>query len=306
MCSEEQSNKERALKHQYAEVNGIRLHYVSVGTGRLIIFLHGFPEFWYQWRNQLEEFGRDYHAVAPDMRGYNLSSKPAEVNQYEVKHLVEDVLALVYHLGYEKFFLVGHDWGGVVAWAFAISHPDLVEQLIVINAPHPRVFTRELRENPDQQKASRYILRFCSPEAEKILSSNKFAMLIDAVLTERLKNGYLTEKDLSAYLEAWSKPGALSGGLNYYRAAFMGPLNNGREQVAGNFAPYLSSHIINVPTLVIWGEKDEVLLTDNLKGLEGFVSDLTIKRIPEGSHWVIHEKPVLINAFIREFIEKKG
>ena len=123
------------MEHGYAYVNGVRLHYVAEGRGRLILFAHGFPEFWYEWRRQLAEFGRDHRAVAFDMRGYNLSSKPAEVAQYAVPHLVADLRALVEHLGYRRFVLVGHDWGGVVAWAFAIAHPDWLDRLVIVNAP---------------------------------------------------------------------------------------------------------------------------------------------------------------------------
>lgn len=155
------------MEHRFANVNGVRLHYVTHGAGKLILFLHGFPEFWYAWRHQLTEFGQDHQAVAVDMRGYNLSSRPAAINRYEMPELVEDIRALALHLGASKFALVGHDWGGVVAWAFAAAHPDLLESLIIINAPHPILFNRELRENPAQQKASQYIqfFRGHSPKA---------------------------------------------------------------------------------------------------------------------------------------------
>ena len=157
------------LKHEYADVNGVRLHYVTAGKGKLIMFVHGFPEFWYEWKNQLAEFGRDYQAVAPDMRGYNLSSKPAGVDQYQVKYMVEDLRALAEKLGHKKFILVAHDWGGAIAWAFAIAHPDYLEKLVIINAPHPGVFQRELRDNPKQQQASSYMLMFRGAQAEQTL-----------------------------------------------------------------------------------------------------------------------------------------
>src|SRR5262249_27054767 len=131
---------EPMIRHDFVEVNGVRLHYAAAGHGKLIMFLHGFPEFWYEWKNQLGEFGKDYLAVAPDMRGYNLSSKPADVEQYQVKYLIEDIRALADKLGQKKFILVAHDWGGAVAWAFAIAHPDYLEKLVIINAPHPGVF----------------------------------------------------------------------------------------------------------------------------------------------------------------------
>jgi epoxide hydrolase 4 len=309
VCAHGQYGKKEGagmLKHEYADVNGVRLHYATAGKGKLIMFVHGFPEFWYEWKNQLAEFGRDYQAVAPDMRGYNLSSKPADVEQYQVKYMVEDLRALAEKLGHKKFTLVAHDWGGAIAWAFAIAHPEYLEKLVIINAPHPGVFQRELRDNPDQQKASQYMLMFRSPQAEQILSANNYAALVQAVLGEGLKQGHFTEEDKKAYIEAWSQPGALTGGLNYYRAARVGPPAGG-SQAKGDMASgmTLPSLDVKVPTLVIWGEKDTALLTGNLEGLDKFVPKLTIKRIPEGTHWVIHEKPALINSYIREFIASK-
>lgn len=293
------------LKHEYADVNGVRLHYVTAGKGKLIMFVHGFPEFWYEWKNQLADFGAEYQAVAPDMRGYNLSSKPAEVDQYQVKYMVEDLRALAEKLGHKKFTLVAHDWGGAIAWAFAIAHPDYLEKLVIINAPHPGVFQRELRDNPAQQKASAYMLMFRAPQAEQTLSANNYAMLVQVVLGEGLKNGVFTEEDKKAYIEAWSQPGALTGGLNYYRAARVGPPSGEPEKNGEGFATGLPSLDVKVPTLVVWGEKDTALLTGNLEGLDKFVPNLTIKRIPDGTHWVIHEKPALVNGYIREFIKGK-
>jgi pimeloyl-ACP methyl ester carboxylesterase len=288
-------------KHEYAEVNGVRLHYVTAGKGPLIVFLHGFPEFWYEWKQQLPEFAKDHRAVAPDMRGYNLSGKPAGVDQYQMKDLVEDVRALVEHLGYKKFVLVGHDWGGAVAWSFAIAHPEYLEKLVIINCPHPAILARELAENPAQQKASQYMLLFRSPQAEQTLSANNYAGLVDGVLGDGLKTGVFTEADKQAYIQAWSQPGALTGGLNYYRAANLGPPAPGIPS-ASPIAD-ASSMVVKVPTLVIWGEKDTALLTGNLDGMDKFVPNLTVKRIPDGSHWVIHEKPELVNEYIRGFIQ---
>src|SRR2546427_4334609 len=208
------------MDHAYADVNGIRLHYVTVGRGPLVVFVHGFPEFWYAWRNQLREFGRDHQAVAPDMRGYNLSSKPADLAQYRVAHLVEDLRALAAHLGHERFALVGHDWGGVVAWAFAIAHPERLEKLVIVNAPHPAVFERELRENPAQQEASRYMLTFRSAQAEQILAADDYARML-AMFTR--VGAWFSDEDRAQYVAAWSQPGALTGGLEYYPAAGGGP-----------------------------------------------------------------------------------
>jgi len=291
------------FEHKYADVNNVRLHYVTVGKGKLIMFLHGFPEFWYEWKKQLAEFGRDYQAVAPDMRGYNLSSRPVEVEQYRMKYLVEDIRALAEHLGHKKFSLVAHDWGGGVAWPFAMRYPEYLEKLVIINAVHSAIFLRELRDNPAQQKASQYILMHRTPEAEDILAKNNYAVLVSNLLEDGLKLGYFREEDKKAYIEAWSRPGALTGGLNYYRATHLGSFTGESDDV---LSADPSLFTVRVPTLVIWGEKDRWLLTwlltGNLKGLDKYVPNLTVKRIPDGSHWVIHEKPALVNSCIRDFI----
>jgi pimeloyl-ACP methyl ester carboxylesterase len=288
------------FEHNYADVNNVRLHYVTVGQGKLTMFLHGFPESWYEWKNQLAEFGRDCQAVAPDMRGYNLSSKPAAVAEYRTRYLIEDIRALAEHLGHRKLILVAHDWGGGVAWPFAMRHPEYVEKLIIINAPHPVIFVRELRDNPAQQKASQYILMHRTPGAEDILARDNYMLLVNSVLKDGLEQGYFTEEDKKLYVEAWSQPGALTGGLNYYRAAHLGPFTGEGDDV---LSADPSSFEVRVPTLVIWGDKDRYLLTGNLEGLEKYVPNLTIKRIPDGSHWVIHEKPALVNSYIRDFVE---
>src|SRR5439155_4833158 len=300
------------FSHEYADVNGVRLHYARAGNGPLIVFLHGFPEFWYEWKNQLVEFSRDHTAVAPDMRGYNLSSKPADPSAYQVPQLVEDVRALTSELmkstGGSTFSLVAHDWGGVVAWVFAALHPDMLDKLVIVNAPHPTIFGKLLQKDPAQQKASGYMLMLRGPQAEETLSANSYAMLTSMVLGDGLKAGTVTEADKAAYVEAWSQPGALTGGLNYYRAAGVGPptaastasTETGSAPPAA--PPALPPLVVRVPTLVIWGEKDTALLTANLDGLDEVVTKLTIRRVPDGTHWVVREKPAEVNRLIREFL----
>ncbi len=291
------------FQNQYAEVNGIRLHYISVGKGKLIMFVHGFPEFWYEWEKQLIEFGQDYQAVAPDLRGYNLSSKPSDVEKYHVKYLIEDLRALAAHLGHEKFIMVGHDWGGGVAWSAAMRHPELLEKLVIINSPHPAVFARELLNNPDQQKASQYMLILRSAEAERVLSENNFARLSD-VLVQFGSKWEMSEERRLKYIDAWSQPGALTGSLNYYRASPLYPPTSteDKEQIKSILNLPKEMLAVRVPTLVIWGEQDRALLAGNLDGLEEYIEDLTLKRIPDGTHWVIHEQPELVNTLIRDFI----
>jgi pimeloyl-ACP methyl ester carboxylesterase len=293
------------FRSEVAQVNGINIHYVATGAGPLIIFLHGFPEFWFQWKRQLTDFGRDYLAVAPDMRGYNLSDKPEGVGQYELSHLMEDVGGLARHLGHEKFCLVGHDWGGVVAWSFAIACPERVEKLVVINAPHPGLFAMLLREDPAQQRASQYMMMLESEKAEDVLSASNFAVLDRLLLSRGLKNCIFTEQDRESYLDAWRQPGALTGALNYYRAARLSPFESGgTEEPFGFFASPLSELTVKVPVLVIWGEQDLALVPRNLEGLPELVPDLTIKCFPDATHWVTHEKPDAVNACIREFLSR--
>jgi pimeloyl-ACP methyl ester carboxylesterase len=291
------------FQSSYADVNGIRLHYISVGHGKLIMFVHGFPEFWGEWENQLVEFGNDYQAVALDMRGYNLSSKPDDVEAYHAKHLTKDLRALAEHLGHQKFILVAHDWGGAVAWSAAMRYPECVEKLIIINSPHPGVFARELLNNPDQQAASQYMLLFRSQKAEQILSENNYAGLMDMV-TQFGSKWDMTEEVRLKYIEAWSRPGALTGGLNYYRVSPLYPPTTPEDVAKIKSILDLPQEMlaVKVPTLVIWGEQDRALLSGNLDGLEDYIEDLTVKRIPDGSHWVSHEQPDQVNALIREFL----
>ena len=301
------------ISHEYANVNGQRLHYARAGSGPLMVFLHGFPEFWYEWKHQIAEFSRDHTVVAPDMRGYNLSSKPAELSAYQMPNLVEDVRALASELmkstGGTKFTLVAHDWGGVVAWVFAALHPEMLDQLVIVNAPHPTIFGKLLGSDPAQQKASAYMLMFRGPGAEATLSANSYQFLTSAVLGDGIKAGTVTEADKKAYLEAWSQPGALTGGLNYYRSSGVGPpaatAATTTAAEAAATAPAQPSLIVRVPTLVIWGEKDTALLPANLEGLDQLVPTLTVRRIPDGTHWVVREQAADVNRMIREFLAQK-
>jgi pimeloyl-ACP methyl ester carboxylesterase len=300
--------KENAMfDHDFIETNGVRLHAVSKGAGTTMLFLHGFPEFWYLWRHQLEEFGADHRAVAVDMRGYNLSDKPPQVDAYSTKNLVADVKGLLDHLSAgEPAILVGHDWGGAVAWAFALAHPEYLEKLIIVNAPHPAVFLRELATSDEQRKASSYMHFFRRPDAEQRLALNEFQPMLNIVVASSARPEAYTDEDRAAYLESWARPGALTGGLNYYRAQPAGPPRDEAEgkATAAMLEQLLAerSYEVRVPTLVVWGMQDSALLPGNLDGLDSYVPDLRIHRIEDGSHWVINEQPEAVNAAIRAFL----
>jgi pimeloyl-ACP methyl ester carboxylesterase len=289
-----------AIHHDYASVNGVRLHYAHAGRGPLILFLHGFPEFWYCWRKQLEDFGGDHLAVAPDLRGFNLSDRPADVKRYKARILVEDVRQLAGHFGQEKFVLVGHDWGGAVAWAYAMAHPQSLRKLVIVNSPHPVAFARELAHNRAQQDASQYMNLFRTDKAERVLSENNYERLAKMTL-ESWGRGSFDAAEKAAYVEAWSQPGALTGSLNYYRASPLYP-PVGEDPGAKALQLDPADFMVRVPTLIVWGMRDQALLPGNLDGLETCVPDLRIERLPEATHWVMHDEPQRLNQLIREFI----
>ena len=237
------------------------------------------------------------------MRGFNLSSKPEDLDAYHVTDLMEDLRALAAHLGHEKFIMVAHDWGGAVAWSFAARHPEWLEKLIIINSPHPGIFARELLENPAQQEASKYMLILRSPEAEQLLFENNYERLLK-MLIEFGSKWNMTDAVRQKYIEAWSQPGALTGGLNYYRVSpLYTPVSREDEERIKSIMDLPHEMFeVKVPKLVIWGEQDQALLPGNLDGLEEYVADLTVKSIPDGTHWVVHEQPELVNTLIRQFI----
>jgi pimeloyl-ACP methyl ester carboxylesterase len=286
---------------EFVEVNGQRLHVLREGAGKLMLFVHGFPEFSGAWAAQLAEFGRDHLAVAPDLRGFNLSSKPAETKDYRPKHLVGDLLGLIDHYSPNaKAIVVAHDWGGAVAWNLAAQHADRIERLVIVNSPHPATFARDLAQDAEQQAASAYMNFFRRPGAEKVMAEDNFRRLF-AMLTGPSGESVLNEAEKKAYAAAWAQPGAIAGGLNYYRAS---PLHPPQEGDPGAAAVQIDPKMFRVEilTLVIWGEADKALRPSLLDGLDAFIPDLRLVRIPEGSHWIIHEQPARVNALIRDFI----
>jgi pimeloyl-ACP methyl ester carboxylesterase len=287
-----------SISHETVAANGLKFHVARAGEGPLMLFLHGFPEYWAMWRPLVEHFGaRGWCAAAPDLRGYNLSEKPAAVEAYRAKHLMADVLALADHYTKDKFVLVAHDWGGAVAWGVAVAHPERLEKLVMLNSPHPYLFWRELCHNPAQQKASEYMRFFRSPKAERVLSENGYARLLGAFAD-------LDDESRKALIEAWSQPGALTGGLNYYRASPMVPPSP-EDPGAKKLQLKPEDFIVKVPTLVVWGERDTALLPGCIDGLEAVVPDLKLVRVPEASHWIARERTSRVIGEIEAFTIKR-
>ncbi|MBD2100802.1 alpha/beta fold hydrolase [Leptolyngbya sp. FACHB-261] len=280
---------EGSWQHGYIASNGIRLHYVTQGEGPLMLMLHGFPEFWYSWRHQIPEFAQNYKVVALDLRGYNESDKPKGTDAYRMSELVEDVAGVIRGLGYEHCVLVGHDWGGAVAWSFAYAHPQMVERLIVLNLPHPAKFAEGLRL-PQQLVRSSYIFLFQLPWIpEFLLQLSDYQFIETAFRGSAINKSAFTQADIEAYKDAASKRGALTAMLNYYRSAARGLLAR-------------SWPVLEVPTLMIWGENDVALGKELTEGTEAYVRDFRIRYIPNCGHWVQQEQPELVTQYMQEFL----
>ena len=277
-------------------------------TGRagapLLLFLHGFPEAAFVWDELLEHFGDRYRCVAPNLRGFGPSSAPAEPEAYRVKHLMSDIDALIAQLGGGPLeALVAHDWGGAVAWTFSVLRPEMLKRLVIINSPHPATFLRELQHSPQQQAASAYMNFLCRPDAEKLLAENDFARMwpmftnMGAADPARVGGGWLTEPVRDQYRAIWGA--GLTGCCNYYRASPLRPPTKPDDPVmAITFAPEFVT--VELPTLVIWAEDDIALPVALLEGLEAFVPQMRLVRVPGATHWIVHERP----AFVASEIEK--
>lgn len=277
-------------QHDYIISNGIRLHYVTQGEGPLMLMLHGFPEFWYSWRKQIPEFAQNYKVVALDLRGYNDSEKPADKSAYVMAEFIKDVEGVIRGLGYDRCVLVGHDWGGAIAWSFAYTHPELVEKLIILNLPHPAKFAEGLR-TPQQLLRSSYIFFFQLPWLPELLVQASGYQIVTAALTGMAVNkDAFSNADLAAYKEAVAKPGALTAMINYYRNTFEQGLTD-RDW-----------GVLDVPTLMIWGEDDTALGKELTYGTEAYVKNFQIRYISNCSHWVQQERPELVNQYMREYL----
>lgn len=285
-----------------ASVNGLRIHYASCGVpGRpLVVFLHGFPEFWFAWEAQLRALGTDYYAIAPDLRGYNLSEKPSALREYRAPRAAADVPALAASLGYKDFALVGHDWGASVAYTVAIGWPQQVRRLVIVNGVHPAVFVRELAESAEQRAASEYINLFREPDAACRLAADGCAYLLGMFEEHGQLPRWFDASLRARYLQAWAQPGAIEGGLNYYRAS---PLHPSGQGIASSLQIDADALRVHAPTLLIWGERDRYLLPGCAHGLEPYVPKLRTERFPHASHWIVHEEPEAVSRLVRQHIE---
>ena len=294
--------------------HGITLSCRSAGeTGRpVLVFLHGFPEAAFVWDGLLAHFSQPenggYHCIAPNLRGFECSSAPADVAAYRPKHLVQDVAALIELQGAPLACLIAHDWGGAVAWNLAASQPGLMKKLAIINSPHPGTFLRELQQSPAQQVASAYMNFLIRPDAEALLAADDFRRLWTFFTAFSADNTtadsdhtWLTETVKAQYRDVWQR--GLTGPLNYYRAS---PLRPPRPHDPAAAAASIPRALLEVhlPTLVIWGMKDKALPPALLDGLGDYVPDMQLKKVENATHWIIHEQPALVTSYLQEFLAR--
>lgn len=261
-------------------------------NGPLVILLHGFPEFWYGWRHQIDALAEaGFRVLAPDQRGYNLSDKPKHVRNYNLDLLAQDVVGLIDGLGREKAFLVGHDWGGAAAWWVAIKYPERIERLAILNSPHPRVMRRNLLHNREQRKKSWYFFLFQLPFLPERRMRRNDCEINKRALQKTSQKGTFSDADVARYREAWSQPGAATGMLNWYRAAFR-----------SRPARVRNTRVI-APTLIIWGERDKFLRRELAEQSAELCDAGKLVFIEEATHWVQHEEAQRVNELLLEFLK---
>jgi epoxide hydrolase 4 len=272
------------LRHRFVEANGVRFHLVEAGSGPLVLLLHGFLDFWYGWRDQIPALAERFRVVVPDLRGYNLSGKPT--SGYDPDTLASDVTALISALGEDRAHLVGHSWGGIVAWDTAVLHPAMVDRLAVVNAPHPAAYQREWDRNPIQRLRSWYMLLFQVPGLPEWLLTRRHAHgLIGMLRRTTPRPGIFTPADLAAYRRAMLRPGAAGAALAYYRTVWKLSSAEIRARPA---------HVA-APTILIWGMQDVALVSALADDLGQWVPALHVERVADAGHWVHLEQPERVN-----------
>jgi epoxide hydrolase 4 len=293
--------REFAINHGFADVGDVRLHYAECGAGDdLVVLLHGFPECWYSWRHQLPVLGRRYRVIAPDMRGYNLSDKPARVQDYRIEFLVQDVIGLMRHCGKDQAAIVAHDWGAGVAWALAERHPERVSRLVAMQVPPAAAWRANFTLR--QLRHSWYMFFFQLPRLpEAWASANDFARVAKMYRETSVRSDAFTDEDIEVYKEALRQPGALTAGINYYRANVFKSLFRG-----GVETPEEGDGRIRVPTLFIYGEQDQAVLPETVRGLNRFIdAPYSELRIPDSAHWVQNEAVAEVNEALLRFLAER-
>lgn len=275
-----------SVHHREVEVGEVRLHVAVQGEGPPVILLHGFPEFWIAWRELMGELAEaGYCAIAPDMRGYNLSGKPKGVDQYSWEHLVRDIRGLIHGLGYTRVHLIGHDWGGMVAWSVASKHPELIDRLIIMNAGHPKILSQKLRQ-PEQMKKSWYVFFFQLPYLPELYVKRR-AFAVGWLRDWAMDPATFPDELIDEYHAALNLPGAARATVNYYRASF-------RHDAIASRVP--------TKTLVIWGDQDRALDVSLNDGLDRFVPDLQVVHLPDAGHWVMADRPAKVKRLVLDFL----
>lgn len=293
--------------------HGINLSCRAAGDiGRpVLVFLHGFPEAAFVWDELMEHFALPanggYRCIAPNLRGFELSSSPADIKDYRPKHLVQDIAALIEIAGAPLECLVAHDWGGAIAWNLANRKPQLTRRLAIINSPHPGTFLRELKSNPKQQAASAYMNFLIRPDAEKMLAERDYARMWPFFTHGSSGAAWLTDAVKAQYRQVWngppgSVPGTgLIGGCNYYRASPLRPPSSEEPAAAAIELPR-ESLTVNIPTFVLWAMEDIALLPELTDGLEQYIPRLTLEKVEGANHWVVHERPAFVAARLANFL----
>lgn len=281
------------IEYEYVETNGIKLHVAQQGPkdGDLVLLLHGFPEFWYGWKHQMAALAeKGFRVWAPDQRGYNLSDKPEKVREYQMNYLIEDIVGLIKRTGKEKVFLVGHDWGGIVAWQVAKEYPELINKLVILNAPHLSAMSKHVLKHPSQLLKSSYIIFFqLRGIPENMVSRSDWQLATEAMQSTSCE-GAFNKNDLKEYRAAWSKPNAMQSMVNWYRANLK------------TFASAKDTDRITVPTYVIWGMKDQFLNWQLAEKSLEFCDEGQGILLGESTHWLHHEEPEQVSQLIMEFI----
>jgi pimeloyl-ACP methyl ester carboxylesterase len=296
-----------AVEHGYVENKGVKIHYASMGTGPLMIMIHGFPDYWYTWRYQMAVLAEDYHCVAMDTRGYNLSDKPQGVDHYAMSLLVGDVAAVIRHFGQKKAIIVGHDWGGAISWALAITKPELLERLIILNVAHPTALAREILNNPRQEQSSHYAWDFQEPDAHrnliKIFQDNN---LLNEYQNQGDSRSGMSDAELLSlwvkdpearkhYIEAFERSD-VEAMLNYYKK------NYPKKEFLLSKGP-LQLPRIKVPVLILFGLKDMAILPSTLNNTWEFLEqDMTLVTIPESGHFVQQDAADLVTRTIKMWL----